>query len=573
MNGKRRTMLRLAWRLARPYWSSEEKRIAWALLIAVIALNLGNVYVSVRINAWNNAFYNALQEFNAPEFFKQLGIFCGLAAASIAMSVYAVYLQQMLQIRWRRWLTGRYLDRWLGDRRYYRLQLDRTITDNPDQRIADDLRLYVSYVATLALGLLSSAVSLVSFMVILVGLSGPAAIPLGPLGTVHIPAYLAWAALIYAGLGTWITVKIGRPLVPLNFAQQRFEADFRYSLVRLRENAESVALYGGEPPERKTFDGRFSGVFDNFWRIMLRQKKLNWFTSGYSQVAAVFPVLVVSPRYFAKQIQMGGLFQVVDAFSNVQSSLSFIINSFTDIATWVAVTERLTTFEQRMDEIESSLRAPQPIRLRREGTGVEMRDLDLDLPDGAPLLRGVSLRVEPGGSLLITGPSGTGKSTLLRAAAGIWPYGKGEVRLGAGRTFFMPQRPYFPLGTLKQALAYPALDSAVDETRMTEALERVGLGMLTAHLTDDQNWPLRLSLGEQQRVAFARVLLAQPDLIFLDEASSAVDEDDEARLYRLLRDRHSDAVIISVGHRESLKALHDRVVDLTRFHAGALVAE
>ncbi|MGH7000221.1 MAG: ABC transporter ATP-binding protein/permease, partial [Stellaceae bacterium] len=385
--------------------------------------------------------------------------------------------------------------------------------------------------------------------------------------------YLAWAALIYAGLGTWLTVKIGRPLVPLNFAQQRFEADFRYSLVRLRENAESVALYGGEPPEREAFDGRFGSLFDNFWRIMLRQKKLNWFTSGYSQVAAVFPVLVVSPRYFAKQIQMGGLFQVVDAFSNVQSSLSFIINSFTDIATWVAVTERLTTFEQRMGEIESSLRAPQPIRLMREGTGVELRDLDLDLPDGAPLLRGVSLRVEPGGSLLITGPSGTGKSTLLRAAAGIWPYGKGEVRLGTGRTFFMPQRPYFPLGTLKQALAYPSLESVTDDASLTAALGDVGLGALAPDLADDQNWPLRLSLGEQQRVAFARVLLAQPDLIFLDEASSALDEGDEARLYRLLRQRHPNAAILSVGHRESLKALHDRVFDLARFRAGAPAAE
>ncbi|MGH6996091.1 MAG: ABC transporter ATP-binding protein/permease, partial [Stellaceae bacterium] len=389
----------------------------------------------------------------------------------------------------------------------------------------------------------------------------------------HIPAYLAWAALIYAGLGTWLTVKIGRPLVPLNFAQQRFEADFRYSLVRLRENAESVALYGGEPPEREIFDERFGGLFDNFWRIMLRQKKLNWFTSGYSQVAAVFPVLVVSPRYFAKQIQMGGLFQVVDAFSNVQSSLSFIINSFTDIATWVAVTERLTTFEQRMDEIEAGLRASQPIRLEREGTGIDIRDLDLDLPDGSPLARGISLRVEPGSSLLITGPSGTGKSTLLRAAAGIWPYGRGDVRLGVGRTFFMPQRPYFPLGTLKLALAYPALDSGVDDARMTEALERVGLGTLAAHLADDQNWPLRLSLGEQQRVAFARVLLARPDLIFLDEASSAVDEDDEARLYRMLRSHLPDAAIVSVGHRESLKALHDRVLDLTRFHAAAPVTD
>src|SRR5579875_238886 len=572
MNGKRRTMLRLAWHLARPYWSSEERAIAWALLVAVIALNLGNVYVSVRVNAWNNAFYNALQEFNAPEFFKQLGVFCGLAAASIAMSVYAVYLQQMLQIRWRRWLTGHYLDRWLGDRRYYRLQLDSTVTDNPDQRIADDLRLFVSYVASLALGLMTAAISVVSFMVILVGLSGPAAIPLGSF-TLYIPAYLAWAALIYAGFGTWLTMKIGHPLVPLNFAQQRFEADFRYSLVRLRENAESVALYGGEPPERQVFDGRFANVFANFWRIMLRQKKLNWFTSSYSQVAAIFPVLVVAPRYFAKQIALGGLMQVIDAFGNVQSSLSFIVNSYTDIATWVAVTERLTGFEQRMAEIEAALGAPQPIRLRREGAGVELNNLDLDLPDGTPLVRGVSLRVEPGGSLLITGPSGCGKSTLLRAAAGIWPYGRGEVRLGLGRVFFMPQRPYFPLGTLKQALAYPRVETDADDSRLAEALERVGLGELVSSLGEDQNWPLRLSLGEQQRVAFARVLLSEPDIIFLDEASSALGEDDEARLYRLLRGRHPDAAIVSVGHRASLRALHDRVLDLTRFHAGALVAE
>jgi vitamin B12/bleomycin/antimicrobial peptide transport system ATP-binding/permease protein len=573
MNGKRRTMLRLAWHLARPYWSSDEGRIAWTLLIAVIGLNLGNVGVSVLINRWYNKFYNALQQYNWHSFLYLLGVFCVLAFASIVMSVYSVYLQQMLQIRWRRWLTGRYLDHWLGDRRYYRLQLDRKVTDNPDQRIADDLRLFVSYVASLALGLLTSAVSVVSFMVILVGLSGPAAIPLGSLGTIYIPAYLAWAALLYAGLGTWLTMKIGHPLVPLNFAQQRFEADFRYSLVRLRENAESVALYGGEPPERAVFDGRFGSVFANYWRIMKRQKKLNWFTSGYSQVASIFPVLVVSPRYFAKQIQLGGLMQVIDAFGNVQSSLSFIVNSYTDIATWSAVTERLTTFEQRMQEIEASLRAPQPIRLRREGAGVEVRNLDLDLPDGAPLLRGVSLGVAPGGSLLVTGPSGAGKSTLLRAAAGIWPYGRGDVRLGDGRTLFLPQRPYLPLGTLRDALIYPQHETTTDDDRLVDALRRVGLTELASSLGEDQNWPMRLSLGEQQRVAFARVLLAQPDLIFLDEASSALDEADEARLYRLLRTRHPGAAIISIGHRESLKALHDRVIDLTHFHAGALVAE
>jgi len=573
-------MLRLAWHLARPYWSSEEKRIAWTLLIAVVALNLGNVYVSVRLNAWNNTFYNALQDYKLRETFVQLGIFCVLATISIILSVYAQYLQQMLQIRWRRWLTGHYLDRWLGDRRYYRLQLDRKTTDNPDQRLADDLNYFTVFTLGLFLGLLTSAVSLASFLVILWGLSGPADIPLWSLGTLHIPGYLIWAALFYAVLGTWFTVKIGRPLVPLNFAQQRFEADFRYSLVRLRENAESVALYGGEPPERETFDERFGNVFDNFWHIMKRQKMLNWFTSGYTQIALIFPFVVLAPRYFAKQIQLGGLFQVIDAFGNVQSSLSFIINAFAsqnllspNISGWVAITERLTTFEQRMQEIEASLHASQPIRLKREGAGVEVRKLDLDLPDGTKLAHGISLHVEPGSSLLITGPSGTGKSTLLRAAAGIWPYGRGDVRLGVGRTFFMPQRPYFPLGTLKQALAYPALDSAVDETRMTEALEQVGLGSLAVHLADDQNWPLRLSLGEQQRVAFARVLLARPDLIFLDEASSAVDEDDEARLYRMLCSHHPFAAFISVGHRESLKALHDRIVDLTRFHAGALVTD
>ena len=573
MNGKRRTMLRLAWHLARPYWSSDERRIAWTLLVAVIALNLGNVGVSVLINRWYNKFYNALQQYNWHAFLYLLGVFCMLAFTSIVMSVYSVYLQQMLQIRWRRWLTSRYLDHWLGDRRYYRLQLDRTTTDNPDQRIADDLRLFVSYVASLALGLLTSAVSVVSFMVILVGLSGPAAIPLGSLGTVYIPAYLAWAALLYAGVGTWLTMKIGHPLVPLNFAQQRFEADFRYGLVRLRENAESVALYGGESPERAVFDGRFGNVFANYWRIMKRQKTLNWFTSGYSQLASIFPVLVVSPRYFAKQIQLGGLMQVIDAFGNVQSSLSFIVNSYTDIATWSAVTERLTTFEQRMQEIETSLRAPQPIRLKREGAGIEVRNLDLDLPDGAPLLRGVSLGVAPGSSLLITGPSGTGKSTLLRAAAGIWPYGRGDVRLGEGRTFFLPQRPYFPLGTLKHALIYPQHETAADDDGLADALRRVGLAELAPSLAEDQNWPMRLSLGEQQRIAFARVLLARPDLIFLDEASSALDEPDEARLYRLLRTRHPAAAIVSVGHRESLKPLHDHVIDLTHFHAGALVAE
>jgi len=564
MNGKRRQIVRLAWRLARPYWASQESRAAWGLLAAVIALNLGNVWISVRINKWNNVFYNALQEFNAPEFFKQLGIFCLLAGASMAMSVYAVYLQQALQIRWRRWLTGRYLDRWLAEQNYYRLQLDRHVTDNPDQRIADDLRLFVEYVATLALGLLTSAVSLGSFLVILVGLSGPADVPLWSLGSVHVPAYLVWAAIAYAGVGTWFTVKIGRPLVPLNFAQQRFEADFRYALIRLRENAESIALYGGESPERKVFEGRFATLFANFWQIMLRQKLLNWFTYGYTQVAVIFPVLVVAPRYFAKQILLGGLMQVIDAFGNVQSSLSFIVNAYADIAVWTAVTQRLGTFDAHMEEIAARTRAPQAIKETRGGAGILVQDLDLELPDGTPLLHRVSFEAKPGDALLITGPSGIGKSVLLRAMAGIWPYGRGSVRIAAGSTLFMPQRPYLPLGTLRDALLYPAVGGHADD-ELARLLDLVGLDKFAPRLGHAEDWSHRLSLGEQQRLAFARLLLARPDTIFLDEATSALDEDVEARLYGLLRQDGRRPTLVSIGHRDSLKKLHDRVVDLAWF--------
>ena len=569
MNGARRNMLRMAWNLAKHYWSSEEAKSAWALLILVIALNLGNVYISVRINQWNNAFYNALQEFDAPEFFRQLGIFCILATASIVMSVYAFYFQQMLQIRWRRWLTGRYLARWLAERTYFRMQLSGRSTDNPDQRISDDLRLFVEYVMTLALGVLTSIVSLVSFMVILVGLSGPTDIPLGPLGTAHIPAYLAWAALIYAGLGTWLTVKIGRPLVPLNFAQQRFEADFRYSLVRLRENAESVALYGGEPAERAVFDGRFGNVFANYWQIMKRRKLLNWFTSGYSQLAVIFPVVVVAPRYFSKAIQLGGLMQVIDAFGNVQSALSFIVNSYADIATWSAVTERLGTFDARMDDIAQSLRAPQAIRESRSGRGLDVKNLALDLPDGTKLLENISLAAAPGEALLVTGPNGIGKSTLLRALAGIWPFGKGDIRLGEGRSLFLPQRPYLPLGTLRDALTYPRPAADEPAKELTDALKSVGLEAIAGKLDAVEDWTHRLSLGEQQRLAFARVFLAKPDLLFLDESTSALDEATESDFYRRLRQGDWRPTLVSVGHRESLKAFHDRTVDLAAFAAPA----
>ena len=559
-----RGFLRQAWDIAWPYWKSEEKWSAIGLLAAVVALNLTSVWLNVRFNSWYNDFYNALQQYDWPEFWWQFAIFGMIAGALIVVAVYSFYLRAILHIRWRRWLTEHFLRNWLEDQAYYRMQLKQATTDNPDQRIAEDLDHFATMSLGLSIGLLNAVVTLLSFLSILWILSGALRIPLGGGAGVVIPGYMVFAALIYAVAGTLLTRWIGHPLVQLTFDQQRYEADFRFSLVRLRENAENVAFYGGEARELDTFLTRFARVVMNWWGIIRRRKKLTWFTTGYGQLAVVFPFIVAAPRYFDKVIQLGGLMQISSAFGQVQESLSFIVNSYTEIAQYQAVVQRLSGFRARMDEIAADRATVQSIEIERAGAGVVVEALDLDLPDGRPMRQDIALAAGPGKSLLITGPSGVGKSTVLRAIAGLWPFGRGHIRVADGRALFLPQRPYLPLGTLADALVYPRAAAELPRERLVEALRGVGLLQLVDRLDEEGNCAQRLSIGEQQRVAFARVLLARPEIVFLDEATSALDEAAEVSLYRLLREAPWRPTIVSIGHHGTLHRFHDTVVDLAR---------
>ena len=560
----KRGFLRQAWEVAWPYWSSEEKWAARGLLLAVIALNLVTVGLNVRLNTWNNDFYDALQQYNWGEFWRQFAIFGIIAFSLIVVAVYSLYLRQILHIRWRRWLTERFLRKWLEDQSYYRMQFNQATTDNPDQRISEDLDRFATITLGLSLGLLSSFVTLVSFVTILWTLSGALTIPLVGGAAIKIPGYMVLAALIYAVGGTLLTRWIGYPLIQLNFDQQRYEADFRFSMVRLRENAENVAFYGGEGRELDTFQNRFARIVANWWGIIRRRKKLTWFTTGYSQLAIIFPFVVAAPRYFDKAIQLGGLMQISSAFGQVQDSLSFIITSYTEIAEYQAVVQRLSGFSEKMNEIAADRRAPQPIEIEQGGSGVEVDSLDLNLPDGRMMRPNISLSADRNNALLITGASGLGKSTLLRAIAGLWPFGRGRIKVEVGRSLFLPQRSYLPLGTLADALVYPRVTGQLPRDRLAEALHSVGLPQLVDRLDEDRNWAQSLSVGEQQRLAFARVLLVRPEIVFLDEATSALDEAAETALYRLLRDAPWRPTIVSVGHHGTLRRFHDTVVDLAR---------
>ena len=542
------------WALAKPYWVSEQRNKGLLLAVAVIGLSLGMVYLSVQFNTWNKDFYNALEKKDQPEFLQQLWRFTYLAVFWIIAGVYRLYLQQMLLIEWRAWLNENFLARWLEDRAYYRLQLVDRGVDNPDQRIADDLRIFVDMTLDLSIGLLSAVVTLISFTGILWSLSGDFAI-----GGLAIPGYLFWVAVIYAGIGTWLTHVIGKPLIGLDFNQQRFEADYRYSLVRLRENSEGVALYHGEALEHANFRERFEHVIQNWWGIMRKRKQLNWFVSFYEQFAIVFPYLVAAPRYFAGEVGLGFIFQTSSALGEVRGSLSWFIGIYPQFASWKATVDRLTSFNASLERARSDAVRLGGERAEEAADGIGIEGLELGLPQGRPLLAATSIQLRPGEDVLVTGPSGAGKSTFFRALAGIWPYWKGRMRLPKGaRLLFLPQKPYLPIGTLKRAVTYPADEAKFSDAQIADALTTVGLPGLAADLERSENWAQVLSGGEQQRLAFSRALLNAPDWLFLDEATASLPEDAQEALYRLLKERLPHTTLVSIGHRASLRAQHRR---------------
>jgi putative ATP-binding cassette transporter len=542
------------WALAKPYWVSEQRTKGLLLLAAVIGLSLGLVWLEVQFNTWNKDFFNALEKKDQPEFVRQLWVFTGIALMAIVAGVYRLYLQQMLLIEWRAWLNEHFLARWLADRAYYRLQLVDRGVDNPDQRIADDLRIFVDMSLDLSIGLLSAIVTLASFTVILWTLSGDFTI-----GGVAIPGFMVWVALVYAGIGTWLTHKIGKPLIGLDFNQQRFEADYRYSLVRLRENSEGVALYRGEPLEHANFRERFKHVIDNWWGIMKKRKQLNWFVSFYYQFSVPFPYLVAAPRYFSGAVGMGYIFQTGSAFTNVRASLSWFIDAYTQFAVWKATVDRLTSFSASLERAREEAEQLGGERAEEPGEALAIEGLELALPQGKPLLASTSIQLRPGEDVLVTGPSGAGKSTFFRALAGIWPYWKGRVRLPRGaRLLFLPQKPYLPIGTLKRAVTYPADEAKFSDAQIADALTGVGLPALAADLERSENWAQVLSGGEQQRLAFARALLNEPDWLFLDEATASLPDEDQETLYQLVKKRLPRTTLVSIGHRASLRAYHGR---------------
>ncbi len=553
--------IRAFFAIAVPYWKERTSILSWLMLVGIAIFSGLSIYLAKVFNDWYKDFWDCVQKYDLNGFIGMLWLFVFLATLHVCISVYKQYIIAALEIRWRRWLTENYLQRYLKQGAFYKLQLTDQKTDNPDQRISEDLSSFVVLTVNLLIGIVTDICTLITFGIILWGLSK--AVEFDVLGHhVYLPdGYLLYLAFGYAVCGTVITFLMGKPLVLLNFRQQRYEADFRFSLIRLRENAESVAIYKGEDEEHKRFSSLFTDVVKNYISLIIKKKQVGYFTLGYAQTAVIFPILIAAPMYFAKTLSMGGLMQILSAFSQVQNSLSTLIDNFSSLAQWKAVIDRLSLFEKSLKSTEKLSELP----VSATGSALTIKDVSISKPDGTSLAEHLSFSLEKGKSLLIQGHSGCGKSTLLRTIAGIWPYATGNIVIPEeAKLLFLSQKPYMPLGTLRDAICYPSNGNDLDLGTFDNLLQEVGLCYLKASIDLINQWDHVLSLGEQQRISFLRALIIKPNVLFMDEVTSALDEENETRMYELLKSRLPDTIMISVGHRNTLRAFHDDVLNLEK---------
>lgn len=557
------------WQLIKAYWQSSDKLKAYFFLFFILLMTITIVGVDVIFNYWYNQFYNALQAYNARQTLRLIGVFCIIAFVFILLSVYRYYLSQLFALRWRKWLTQQFLSRWLAKRGYYYLESFDEKTDNPDQRIQEDIGALITNTIDLFIGIVSSIATIFAFVYILWQLSGVMHFHLGALGEWKVPGYLVWVSLFYSLIGTWLAFKIGRPLIMLNFEQQRREASFRYAAIDLRSHAEHVALYRGESYQHGVLSRSFSRVLDNWYLIILRQKMLLWFTAGFNQLSVLLPLAAVLPNYFEKVFLLGGLMQSLQAFGKVQDAMSYLVNSYTQIAQWRAISRRLTSFVDHLNNIEEEAASADHLVINKEPKdNIIVSNVNIDKPHNLPLLKNINTEFVHGEHYIVKGESGIGKSTFVRTLAGIWPFAAGQIQLPANKKImFLPQKPYMPIGTLAEALLFPDRATAEQDGDLQSVLTACHLAHLIPRLHDTAAWSEQLSPGEQQRIAFARVLLQKPDWVIFDESTSMLDLPNEEWLYRLIKEKLPNCSMISVGHRASLDAYHDHIIDMTPYKA------
>lgn len=553
--------------LLKLYWRSDQRFIASVFFGFVMLMTIGLVGLDVIFNFWYNAFYDGLQAYDKRTTIRLLMYFFGLAGIYIVIAVYRYYISQLLQLRWRKWLTNNFIQRWLTDRRYYLIENFDESTDNPDQRIQEDVGGIVANSLSLITGIVSAVTTFFAFIFVLWRLSGVVTLSLGKLGTYHLHGYLVWVGLLYCGIGTWLTFKIGKPLIALNFEQQKREATFRYAAIDLRTHAEHVALYRGEHHQASILHNLFNRVLDNWYAIVLRQKILLWFTAGFNQIAVVLPLMVALPNYFGKVFLLGGLIQSLQAFGRVQDALSYLVNSYTSIAEWRAIGQRLTSFVNHMETVDAKAKHENKLTLNEDSNNqISAKKVMIKNPREGVLLKGINQEFKGGHSYVIKGESGIGKSTFVRTIAGIWPYASGEISLPANKNImYLPQKAYMPIGTLAEAILFPDKHDPALENQLPDVMRACHLEDFIPRLNETAYWSEQLSPGEQQRIAFARVLLHKPDWVFLDESTSMLDVANEKRMYELMKTHLPNCTVVSVGHHPGIDAYHEHVVDMTQY--------